>query len=131
MAALSPSTTPNIHDSQQKATIGATIPFVILAVISVVCRLAARRIQKLRLEFDDYSIIIGLVCTLGCFSLSMEMVHLGSGKHIQTVPQGNIAQYFKVSLHESFRLISPSLRHGVTIVFICVRDYLWNVHPGY
>ncbi|KAL8824775.1 MAG: hypothetical protein Q9191_004828 [Dirinaria sp. TL-2023a] len=83
------------NQSQQQATLGATIPFAILAVIAVICRFVARRIQKLRFEFDDYAILVGLVCTLGCFTLSMEMTHLGSGKHIQTVPLGNIPQYSK------------------------------------
>lgn len=88
----------NLQESRQHVTIAATSPFAILAAVAVVARLFARRLQRLRLEFDDYVIILGLICSLGCFSLSMEMVHLGSGKHIQTVAPVNLAKYLKVSL---------------------------------
>ena len=87
----------NLHESEQDVTLKATIPFAVIAVISVVCRFIARRIQKLNFEFDDYMIVAGLIFTLGCFALSMEMVHFGSGKHLAAVPLSNIPQYFKVA----------------------------------
>ena len=90
-------TNVDLRASQQHVTLRATIPFMVLAVIAVICRFIARRIQNLRLEFDDYMSLAGLIFTLGCFSLSMEMTHLGSGKHLVAVPVGNIPQYFKVS----------------------------------
>ena len=91
-----PTTNVDLRASQQHVTLKATIPFAVLAVIAVVSRFISRRIQKLRFEFDDYMSLAALIFTLGCFTLSMEMTHLGSGKHIQAVPHQNIPQYFKV-----------------------------------
>ena len=89
---------PNVdlEGSQQHVTLKATIPFAVLAVISVVCRFLSRKIQKLRFEFDDYMSLAALIFTLGCFTLSLEMTYLGSGKHLTAVPLENIPQYFKV-----------------------------------
>ena len=86
----------NLRASQQHVTLKATIPFAVLAVIAVICRFISRTIQKLRFEFDDYMSLAGLVFLDAL--LSMEMVHLGSGKHIAAVPTRNIPQYFKVGL---------------------------------
>lgn len=86
----------DLHESQQKATLAAIIPVIIIAAASVICRFVARRLQKLKLGLDDYLILVGLVFTIGCFSLSVEMVHLGSGKHLLTVPLDNITIYLKV-----------------------------------
>lgn len=91
-----PVTNVDLSESQQDVTLKATIPFAVLAVIAVICRFIARRIQKLRLEFDDYMSLAALILSLGCFILSMEMTHLGSGKHIAAVPLANIPKYFKV-----------------------------------
>ena len=92
-----PTTNVDLGASRQDVTLKATIPFAVLAVTAVVCRFISRRIQNLRFEFDDYMSLAGLIFTLGCFALSMEMTHLGSGKHVAAVPLGNIPQYFKVN----------------------------------
>lgn len=86
----------NLEASQQGVTLKATIPFAIIAVIAVICRFVSRKIQVTRYEFDDYMIVVGLVFTLGCFTISMKMVNLGSGKHLATVPVTNGPQYYKV-----------------------------------
>ena len=91
-----PVTNVDLRASQQHVTLKATIPFAVLAVIAVICRFVSRRIQMLRFEFDDYTSLAALVFTLGCFTLSMEMTHLGSGKHIAAVPLRNLPRYFKV-----------------------------------
>lgn len=85
-----------LRESQQKATLAAITPVIIIAAASVLCRFVARRLQKLKLGPDDYLIFVGLVFTIGCFSLSVEMVRLGSGKHLLTVPLDNITNYMKV-----------------------------------
>ena len=86
----------NLEANRQGVTLKATIPFVIIAVIAVISRFVSRKIQATRYEFDDYMIVVGLVFTLGCFTLSMKMVNLGSGKHLATVPVTNGPQYYKV-----------------------------------
>ena len=80
--------TPNVNleANHQGSTLKATIPFAIIAVIAVVCRFVSRRLQASRYEFDDYMIVVALICTLGCFTLSMKMVNLGSGKHFGLSP---------------------------------------------
>ena len=104
------STTSNVdlEASQQMVTLKATIPFAVIAVVAVACRFISRKIQSSRYEFDDYMIVIALVCALGCFTLSMEMVHFGSGKHLAVVPLAYPAQYLKVLvLHTDQRSSSP------------------------
>ena len=96
MATSKPDTDPNA--SQQSTTLAATIPFAIIAVIAVVCRFVSRKIQSSRYEFDDHIIVVSLICTLGCFALSMEMVHLGSGRKISVLPPENVPKYLKVYL---------------------------------
>ena len=87
----------NLYESKQDMTLKATIPFAVIAVISVVCRFITRRIQKLNFEFNDYMIVAGLIFTLGYFALSIEIVHFGSSKHLAAIPLSNILQYFKVA----------------------------------
>ena len=107
-----PTTNVDLRESQQDVTLKATIPFAVLAVIAVICRFISRRIQKLRFEFDDYMSLAALIFTLGCFTLSMEMTRLGSGKHIAAVPLENIPQYFKVNSSFSNRNIARRSTHA-------------------
>lgn len=62
--------TASHSQSQQGQTLGAIIPFAILSIIAVVLRLLAKSMILLRFGTDDYLIILGLCCSLGCFSLS-------------------------------------------------------------
>ena len=91
----------DINASQQGTTLAATIPFALIAVIAVVCRFAARKIQRSEYEFDDYIMVFALTYTLGCFTLSMEMVHQGSGRHLAVLPPSNAPKYLKVCSTES------------------------------
>ncbi|KAF6221200.1 hypothetical protein HO133_002055 [Letharia lupina] len=90
-----PTTNVDLRASQQDVPLKAIIPFVLLPLIAVICRFIARGIQKPKFEFDDYNGLAALSFTLGCFTLSMEMTHLGSGEHLAAVPLGNIPQYSK------------------------------------
>ena len=95
-AMASASTNVDLRANRQGVALRATIPFVIFAIIAVVCRFVSRKIQSSRYEFDDYTILVALIFTLGSFTLSMEMVHFGSGKHLATVPLTDIPQFWKV-----------------------------------
>ncbi|RAK76914.1 uncharacterized protein BO72DRAFT_496822 [Aspergillus fijiensis CBS 313.89] len=88
-------TTASLNQSAQSQTLGAIIPFAVLSIIAVVLRLLAKSLTRLRFGLDDYLIIVGLACSLGCFSLSTIMVALGSGRHLAVVPTGNIHKYLK------------------------------------
>lgn len=94
MTTVTPDT--DLQANQQGVTLKATIPFAIIAVIAVICRFISRKIQSSRYEFDDWMAVVGLIGALGCFILSMEMVHLGSGKHLATIPLANGPKYLKV-----------------------------------
>lgn len=99
MATQTSNVGPNdLNESLQDVTLKATIPFAVLAVLSILCRFLSRTLQKSKIEFDDYMSVIGLILTLGCFTLSMMLVHYGSGKHLAAVPVSNIPKYFKVWL---------------------------------
>lgn len=51
----------DLYESQQKPTLRVIILFAILALVAVVLRLLARRVQKLRYEADDYLSVVSLV----------------------------------------------------------------------
>ena len=86
----------DLQASKQGVALRATIPFIVFAIIAIVCRFISRTIQPSRYEFDDYIIVVALIFTLGTFALSMEVVHFGSGKHLAAVPITEIAQFWKV-----------------------------------
>ena len=86
----------DLQANRQGVALRATIPFIVLAHIAVVCRFVSRKVQSSRYEFDDYIIVAALIAAMGCFTLSMEMVHFGSGKHLAAVPVGDIPQFWKV-----------------------------------
>lgn len=92
-----PTTNVDLRASQQDVNFKAVIPFVLLPLIALICRFIARGIQKPKFGFDDYNGLAALSFTLGCFTLSMEITHLGSGEHLTAVPLGNIPQYSKVN----------------------------------
>ena len=92
----SATSTVDLNANEQGTTIAATVPFVILAIVAVVSRFYCRKIQSSPYEFDDWIIVVALVSTIGCFILSMEMVHYGAGKHLATVPPGDIPKFWKV-----------------------------------
>ncbi len=51
----------NLKDSQQSVTLRAIIPFAVVAILCVIGRFAARKVQKLRFEFDDWMMVVALV----------------------------------------------------------------------
>ena len=73
-----------------------TIAFAIIAVIAVISRFVSRKNQATRDEFDGSMVVVTLVFTLGCFTLSMKMVNLGYGKHLASVPGYKGSRYYKI-----------------------------------
>ena len=52
---------PDLEDNRNALIIGIYTTLLILAVVSVVLRLASRRISRAKLWWDDYCIIVALV----------------------------------------------------------------------
>ena len=53
----------DLSQNSQKQTLGIIIPFAVLALLAVVARFWARRVQKLRYELDDHLSVVSLVMT--------------------------------------------------------------------
>ncbi len=51
----------NLQESQEALTFSDITPFAIIAILSSISRFTARKIQKLRFEFDDWMIVVALV----------------------------------------------------------------------
>ena len=52
---------PDLEDNRNALIIGIYTTLLILAVVSVVLRLASRRISRAKLWWDDYCILVALV----------------------------------------------------------------------
>ena len=57
--------------SRQIAALGLMIPFVLLAILAVICRFLSRRLKRAAIGADDYVIIVGLILTLATFADSV------------------------------------------------------------
>ncbi|MCJ1479222.1 hypothetical protein MMC13_007907 [Lambiella insularis] len=83
--------------------IAIMIPFIVLASLAVVGRLASRKIKNLAWEVDDLVAVFALILTWGCFVCGIICIHYGVGKHVQAVPMVDLVQ-FKKTLY-GFNLI--------------------------
>ena len=52
----------NMADDQRLTILILSIVFPIIAFVAVILRFEARRIKRLRLEADDWTIVVTLVC---------------------------------------------------------------------
>ncbi|KAJ5904187.1 hypothetical protein N7504_006570 [Penicillium tannophilum] len=120
-------TTEFLSQSQQGQTLGAIIPFAILSIIAVVLRLLAKSMIHLRYGVDDYLIILGLCCSLGCFSLSTIMVRLGSGLHLDVVPTANIPKYLKCMY--AYQLIYTATILSVKLSILTYYVRIFQIRP--
>ncbi|KAI9036027.1 uncharacterized protein KD926_002506 [Aspergillus affinis] len=109
--ASTPTAGVDLTESQQGKTRGILIPFAALAVMALVLRFWSRGLMKMRFGLDDYLCVVGLIFTLGCFALSMIMVQLGSGLHVEIVPLENVPKYLQC-------LYSYQLIYATSILFI-------------
>ncbi|KAF2808682.1 uncharacterized protein BDZ99DRAFT_571581 [Mytilinidion resinicola] len=70
----------------ENSPVAVAAVFAAIATISVTLRLFARRKKRLVLEWDDYSIVLALVCLLGLVACDIVgVVHGGVGLHVTDV----------------------------------------------
>ncbi|KAF2754642.1 hypothetical protein EJ05DRAFT_456834 [Pseudovirgaria hyperparasitica] len=83
------------YEDASLKTLGSIIPFAILAFIAVILRFYARRLVRAEWARDDWTSLLALFPTLGCFILSCLMVKYGSGKHVRVVSPANFEPYLQ------------------------------------
>ncbi|KAL8927853.1 MAG: hypothetical protein Q9172_001153 [Xanthocarpia lactea] len=89
----------NIDDNRGPELIGSTIVIAILAISAVVLRLVCRRHMKVAISYDDYTIIVGLLTSLGqCFLNIYCVTETGYGRHLMAVGVPATQRWAKVSL---------------------------------
>lgn len=120
--AVGPPASVDLQESQQSMTLKIIIPFAALAIMAVLARFLARNIQKLHYELDDYLSVVGVILTLGCFTLSCKMVQLGSGKHLAAVPIENVPLYLKCLF--AYELIYAS---AILTIKLCIISFYRRV----
>ncbi|KAL8898007.1 MAG: hypothetical protein Q9207_006914 [Kuettlingeria erythrocarpa] len=71
----------HVHDDRGAELIVSVVIVSVLAVLAVALRLVCRRQMKVSMSWDDYTIIIGLVFTLGTCFCEVYSVAYGNAKH--------------------------------------------------
>ena len=54
----------NVGDDRRRSILAPATAFLILSILATVLRLVARRIQKIRYNASDYTILIALACAI-------------------------------------------------------------------
>ncbi|KAL8925809.1 MAG: hypothetical protein Q9208_003306 [Pyrenodesmia sp. 3 TL-2023] len=71
----------HIQDDRRAEIVVSVTIVAVLAVLAVALRLVCRRQMKVPVSYDDYTIIAGLVFTLGLCLCQAYSVEFGSGRH--------------------------------------------------
>ncbi|SPJ73839.1 related to integral membrane protein [Fusarium torulosum] len=74
----------------------AIITVFILALLAISLRFAARTIQRTRIHWDDWIIILSMVLVSGTAGLAIAGGFYGAGKHIWAVRMEDLEQIYKI-----------------------------------
>ncbi|KAG8529680.1 uncharacterized protein KY384_005161 [Bacidia gigantensis] len=74
--------TAHYHESRQVSIVAGISILYGVTVIVVLLRMISRRIQGLKLGWDDYTIALGTIITGSMCGIILQAVRLGLGKHI-------------------------------------------------
>ncbi|KAL9130303.1 MAG: hypothetical protein Q9217_001478 [Psora testacea] len=102
------STQDNFAESRRNDVIVAVTIVTVLGVAGVVLRCISRRISSTKLSYDDYLIMIALVCLICLNVLSQIAVMWGLGQHLPATGQ-HITSFQKVSLDSKPILLLGSM----------------------
>ncbi|KAI9675382.1 MAG: hypothetical protein M1817_001286 [Caeruleum heppii] len=86
----------HITDNQQPRLRATNIAMGVVATVAVALRLYSRRLVKVKLQSDDYCIIVALLLTWGTVGLTFELIDRGLGKHAILVDPSTLVTYLKV-----------------------------------
>ncbi|KAF5650626.1 Pth11-like integral membrane [Fusarium sp. NRRL 52700] len=80
----------------------AIISVLILALVAIALRFTARNIQRTKIHWDDWVIIISMALVGGTAGLAIAGGHYGAGKHIWAVDLASLQQIYKILFGYTF-----------------------------
>ncbi|WZH48505.1 pth11-like integral membrane protein [Fusarium acuminatum] len=80
----------------------AIITVLILALLAILLRFTARTIQRTRIHWDDWVIILSMVLVAGTAGLAIAGGIYGAGKHIWAVQMVDLEQIYKILFGYTF-----------------------------
>ncbi|KAJ5709441.1 hypothetical protein N7493_010775 [Penicillium malachiteum] len=89
-------TTSYAEQSTQHKQCVTTVVVTVLAIVFLFLRLLARRVKKVHLGADDWTLIVGLIFVLVVAGLNYAAVHYGMGTHTDTISLADQMMYFKL-----------------------------------
>ncbi|KAL6922737.1 hypothetical protein FSST1_000011 [Fusarium sambucinum] len=80
----------------------AIIAILILALVAITLRFAARAVQRTRVHLDDWIIVLGTILVGGTAGLAIAGGFYGAGKHIWAVEMDDLQQIYKILFAYTF-----------------------------
>ncbi|KAI9710159.1 MAG: hypothetical protein M1820_002961 [Bogoriella megaspora] len=95
-----------------------------ITCIAIVLRLLARKVQKLALGWDDYTIILGAILTIVTAGVWAWGVERGIGRHLFTLEPDEIIDYFKADfiIYQTHGLALTAIKISVLAFYIRIFD---------
>ncbi|KAM0794296.1 hypothetical protein BDR22DRAFT_792637, partial [Usnea florida] len=112
------------HDSGKSEVLRKTIPFIILATLSVIGRYWSRSFRKASFGADDYIILPALIFTWGVFAVGIVDTYLGIGNHTALEPSIDVSRHYKTIFASSIIYAS-----SITAIKISILLFYQRVFP--
>ncbi|KAH7128033.1 pth11-like integral membrane protein [Dactylonectria estremocensis] len=125
----------DLTQSTATADTAVTISLLALAVIAIILRFVARRLQQAGLKMDDWAIILALLFVGGTVGISIAGAQIGSGKHVWVVDLDNLTLIFKLLYAYTYVYASACAMTKISILFFYLRiftngDVLFKLSMG-
>ncbi|KAI9889654.1 MAG: hypothetical protein M1814_005055 [Vezdaea aestivalis] len=110
------------NEDRSQGLLAFVVVFYILAAVSVYLRIRARRVMKLALSYDDYTIFAGMVGLTGIFilySVGSSPKYGGIGKHVVRNGEATIVRFLKglYAFNIIYTLTTPIIKISLLLLF--------------
>ncbi|KAI9681517.1 MAG: hypothetical protein M1817_002801 [Caeruleum heppii] len=85
----------NIKDDRGPEIIAINIVLITLTIAAVAIRIAARKIVKVPLSWDDYVILFSMTMAIGLVINNFFLVHYGMGQHAAAIGIDGVVRYLR------------------------------------
>ncbi|CAJ0544318.1 Ff.00g035570.m01.CDS01 [Fusarium sp. VM40] len=92
----------DLGDNTAASDRAAIIAVLILALLAISLRFVARTIQRTRIHWDDWVIILSMVLVAGTASLAIAGGIYGAGKHVWALQMEDLEQIYKILFGYTF-----------------------------
>ncbi|KAI9694169.1 MAG: hypothetical protein M1822_003440 [Bathelium mastoideum] len=95
-----------------------------ITCIAIFLRLLARKVQKLALGWDDYTIFLGAILTILTAGLWARGVQYGYGRHLLTLEPNEIVEYSKVNfaIYQTYGTALTLIKISVLLFYVRIFD---------